>query len=221
VIAIIVNPQKVAAYRQRTAPEPEPTPPPEHGAPAVPTAPAEAPVVKEPTQRIVFATVSTFASADIATVPPVGVGAGVALGVAVKRLRVELVGSAEPFRSFHPAGAASDVSLRVRVARAGARACFALLDSVVEIAPCAGGEGVSMIARGYGITKPGEDNDLWAEVVVGARAEWRAFANFSLVLEGAAQVPLYHQEILIRPLGTVYVVPGLTGRMAAGVRVVF
>jgi hypothetical protein len=216
VLALMVNPDKVATYHARARRPANPS--------ALVVAPRAqrnpAPQEQEEEARALYGSASSFASADIGTTPTAGFGGGFAAGILFHRLRVELVGILEPHHSASvsttPTLSGGGVGVDFRVVRSGERACFALLDGAFEIAPCAGVEIVWMTIRGFGIRQPGADDGTWGEVVAGGAVRWNFLPRMGLGVDGAAQIPMIRRTITIDRLGTVDRIPFATGRVTAG-----
>jgi hypothetical protein len=211
ILALMVNPQKVARYRSQTKPPetPPPAPPPTNVVPS-PAPPATSP------PRIMFGSAAIFGIADFGTVPTTGLGAGLSVGLVVRRLRVEALVAGEPSHSSNLTSTPG-IGARFRGLRAGIRMCVALLTGELEVSPCVGGEAVWMSAQGFGITKPDENATRWEEVTPGAWFRWAFFHDLALRLEAALQIPLRPGQFTIAPLGVVHVVPPVTGRTVIGI----
>lgn len=110
--------------------------------------------------------VAAAAVVEGGSVPGVGVGPALTVGLDVGPARLEAHGRYLPGSrgsvSNHDT-ASGDVSLLA----AGARACLIALEGGVEGGPCAGLEAGSMRAEGHGISSPGEASALWAAATVG------------------------------------------------------
>src|SRR5262249_8268898 len=91
VLAIMVNPEKVAAH-----PEIPPPPPP---APPSPSERAPSPPSPTPRPRTIFADAALFGAADFGTMSVASWGVGLAGGVALDRWRLDLLGIAHPYRT--------------------------------------------------------------------------------------------------------------------------
>ena len=218
VLAIMVNPEKVATYQSRVA-RPVPPPPPPRPAP-IPPSPSPSPLAPHAPPPTVFGSVAVFGAVDIGTLPTVGAETGIALGLVVRRLQLDLVGIAEPFHAA-PLAAVPDGGVRARLLRGGGRACVSLLDGAFDVSPCIGAELVSMKVRAYGVTKPEEADGAWGEAVVGAGVGWTITYGMGLRADGAAQIPMYRHHLAIPPLGVVHTIPGVTSRVTVGLFVHF
>jgi hypothetical protein len=163
----------------------------------------------------VYGTTAVFGMADMGTLPGLGTGAGISAGIAWRRLRVEILGVSEP---FHSTGVAEvpNAGVRARALRAGGHACVPFLDAPIEVGPCAGLGLVAITAQAFGVTHPGEANRMWGEVTLGGGLRWRFMPHIGLALDGDAQIALYRHHLAIPPLGDVFVVPSLTGRVTMG-----
>jgi hypothetical protein len=164
----------------------------------------------------VFGEVAAFGSADIGTVPSVGFGGGISVGLGVGRWHVDALAMGEPTRD---AGITrgDGIGARLSAARFGYRACFAVLEGRFEVRPCVGEEVVTVSARGTGVRNPDENSTKWGEVAGGAIARWEFAAPVGIRVEGMGIAPLLRRKFLVAPVGVVHTVPALTSRFSVGV----
>jgi hypothetical protein len=217
-VALTVNPEKVAAYRAKVEaiPPPVSAPQPERARPAAPP-PTPLP------ERSTFATAAVLGAADFGTIPETSLGAGIAAGYVLRWLHVEAVAIVEPFHSVQM-GNLAGVGARFRTLRVGMRGCLAWSIAWFEMGPCAGEEIIWMVGRGFGPTDTFdtfEEGRTWAELVGGTVARAALVGGMGLRLEALAQIPMHHQEFLILPYGVIHRIPTLTGRLALGLDVRF
>jgi hypothetical protein len=87
----------------------------------------------------------------------------------------------------------------------------------LELGPCIGQEAVQMVAAGYGVRVPAENQTAWGEVAPGGYVRMAIFEHFGLRLDAALGIPLRRQEITLIPYGAIHKVPGVTTRAGLGI----
>jgi hypothetical protein len=94
-------------------------------------------------------------------------------------------------------------------------------NSTIALRPCAGGELGDVHAQGQIAFEPRSVNEVWASAEVTLRVQWFVRKAFFVELGGGPVVPLARTHYYFEPDQTLYVVPQLTARGAAGLGVRF
>jgi hypothetical protein len=94
-------------------------------------------------------------------------------------------------------------------------------NEAIALRPCAGGELGDVHAQGQTAFEPRTLNEPWASVEVTLRAQWFVRKAFFVELSGGPVMPLTRTHYYFEPDQTLYVVPQLTARGAAGLGVTF
>jgi hypothetical protein len=214
-LAILVNPDKVAAQSD-DHPPPAPSPP-------VPPAERPAPpseVPPSPTPHRTTLGVGAFAAIDVGTMPQATPSGGLALGGSYDRWRGELVGMAHPYQTATLENTPA-LGIRYRTLRGGARVCWSALLHPVTVGPCAGMEVVSLRGQGTGLTSSLDSETKWGELVMSVDARWEFVPKLGVFLDIAGQVPLVRRDLVVAHVGVVHTIPPLTSRIRAGAFVLF
>jgi hypothetical protein len=152
---------------------------------------------------------------DAATLPAPTMGGAAAIAWTPGRLRLEAGGAfyAGQSRTTDQSPAGADLRLLV----AGARGCWAVVRSVVEIAPCAGSDLNVLTAKGFGAPENYDTSAAWASGSAGALlrvpvASW-------LALRGQADfvVPFARPRFVVEGEGAIHrpAPSGLRGALGA------
>ena len=91
----------------------------------------------------------------------------------------------------------------------------------LALRPCAGGELGDAHAQGQTAFEPRTLNEVWASAEVTLRVQWFVRKVFFVELGGGPVLPLTRTHYYFEPDRTLYVVPQLTARGAAGLGVQF
>ena len=202
IIALMIDPDAVAAHA--TPPKPIPAPPSVQAGPA----PAEQP-------RAVEYLAGIHVAGSYGTSPSVDVGLGGGIGLAGRRWRAELRGTyglrrEQKAMAAAPAGAYG----RFGFTAATLAACFNLGRDGLAFGPCADYELGVISARGVGVSESLPAQTLWSALGAGADAAIRLGSHFSLPL---------HVDVLARLRRTEFVFKNEPGRVfqapAVGVRI--
>jgi hypothetical protein len=220
IVALAIDPQRVAANRPSlaaaagsasspSAPAPAPAPTPAPAPAPAPTpaptptpapAPAPAPTPAPPPAPLPPSRFSLFAAlgGDLGTLPRpawgVTLGAALFLSPAV---RLEAYGSYWPWQhaqssaSFAP-NSGGDVFL----ADGGARACWLPLHANLELAGCAGLEAGLLHGQGENIARTLSADSFWLAATGLARLTWRASPHFALFLDASLAIPFSRDQFV-------------------------
>jgi hypothetical protein len=156
---------------------------------------------------------------DVATLKSPGAGAEVVVGFNPRHAAFELSGTwlatqDAPYDA-DPTQGASEYSLG-----AGARACWEIFDSAIDVGPCGGAELTGIFAQGFGATQKDETSIALFRALAGARAKWR-FSRFALRLGAEVAIPFTHPSFVIENAGKVQDVVAFTLRATFGAEVHF
>ncbi len=213
IVALTVNPEAAIPPKlPETKPvEQKKTPPPP---PPKKIEPASSQV--EPRRPIYFGADFLL---DVATMKSLGAGAEVALGFNPHHAAFELSGVWLSTQDAHypadPTQGASEYSLG-----AGARACWEIFDTSIDVGPCGGAELTGIFASGFGATQKTDTSVALFRALLGARAKWR-FSRFALHLAAEAAIPFTRPSFVIDNAGNVHDVAALTLRTTFGAEIHF
>lgn len=157
---------------------------------------------------------------DAGTLPALGGGGGIALGIDVfERLRLEVVGNYWPAQDGRLSGNPSR-GASFQLMGAGARGCWALTRSVV-VAPCLGAEVVALSGDGFGAARTsGARSIAWApEAALTVRIPLGK--RFGIAAGAGATAPTSRQTFVIASGGDVHQPSPLVARGWIGPEVVF
>jgi hypothetical protein len=132
---------------------------------------------------------------DFGTLPAPGGGADIWVAWMPWRLRLEAYASEFAANSSHAdaTGAFGTFSLFL----AGGRACYVARASSFELAPCAGGEGASLVGSGHGVSPANVGSSSWFAFDAALLGAWRFSPNLAILLRGGAAIPLMRPEFQI------------------------
>jgi hypothetical protein len=154
---------------------------------------------------------------DVATLKSLGAGAEVVAGFNPRHAAFELSGSWLSTQDAHydATQGASEYSLG-----AGARGCWEIFDSALDVGPCGGAELTGIFAQGFGATQKTDTSVALFRALLGARAKLR-FSRFALRLAAEAAIPFTRPSFVIDNAGKVQDVATLTLRTTFGAEIHF
>ena len=160
-----------------------------------------------------------FGATDATTLPGAAIGGGGLLAFTPGALRIEAHFSA--FAGQSQTLDQSTAGARFSMKSLGAGACYTVLRTAVELAPCAGGSAHWVSAEGFGATANYDASARWATIDGGLLA--RAPLTSWLALRGRADglVPLGRPSFEVENEGVVHKPPPLGIRAALGVELNF
>ncbi len=192
IVALAANPDANPVLPVPT--EPPPAPP-----PAIEPAASPSPELR----RVAFLDASFFV--DVGSLPSTGVGGELGIGWNPVHLDLEIVGA---LLASQRATLASNPSqgADLRFAHVGARACYELFDTRLDVGPCLGGGVEWVAARGFG-SAPDQPANATGNLVVGSlgmRAIGRLSSRVVLRLVVEASVPSPRPPFVIDGGGQVF-----------------
>jgi hypothetical protein len=156
---------------------------------------------------------------DVATLKSLGAGAEIVAGFNPRHAAFEISGTWLSTQDAHydadPTQGASEYSLG-----AGARACWEVFDSTLDVGPCGGAELTGIFAQGFGATQKTDTSVALFRSLLGARAKLR-FSRFALRLAAEAAIPFTRPSFVIDNAGKVQGVAVLTLRTTFGAEIHF
>lgn len=163
--------------------------------------------------------VGGFAATDATTLPAVALGGGGLIAWTPGALRIEALVSA--FGGQSRTVGQSTAGARFTMTSVGAGACYTVLKTAIELAPCAGGSMHWVSAEGFGATANYDASARWAAVDAGLLA--RAPLTSWLALRGRVDglVPLGRPSFEVENEGVVHKPPPFGIRAALGVELNF
>jgi hypothetical protein len=211
IIALMIDPNAVAAHT--TQPRPAPAPPLAQSDPA----PQKA--------RRVSYLVGIHAAGSYGTLPSVDAGLGGGVGLAGRRWRVELRGTyglRRDQRVTAPSPAPPDSYGRFNFAAAALAGCLNLGRENLAVGPCADAELGMLSAKGFGVSEGFPAQTLWLALGAGAYAAIPLGPHLSLPLHLDVVAPLLRPEFVFRNVPTrVFRAPVVGGRISAGIELHF
>jgi hypothetical protein len=209
IIALMIDPNAVAAH----AAQPRPVPPP---------APSDPAPQKE--RRVAYF-VGIHAAGSYGTLPSVDAGLGGGVGLAGRRWRVELRGTyglRRDQRVTAPSPAPPDSYGRFNFAAAALAGCVNLGREDLAFGPCADAEVGMLSAKGFNVSEGFSAQTLWLALGAGAYAAIPLGPHLSLPLHLDVVAPLLRPEFVFRNVPTrVFRAPVVGGRASAGVELHF
>jgi hypothetical protein len=209
IIALMIDPNAVAAH----ATQPRPVPPP---APSDP-APQKA-------RRVAYL-VGIHAAGSYGTLPSIDAGLGGGVGLAGRRWRVELRGTyglRRDQRVTAPSPAPADSYGRFNFVAAALAGCVNLGRESLAFGPCADAEVGVLSAKGLGVSEGFPAQTLWLALGAGAYAAIPLGPHLSLPLHLDVVAPLLRPEFVFRNVPTrVFRAPVVGGRISAGIELHF
>ena len=210
-----------------------PPPPPVPAIPPPPAPPTPPPPLKERAQvrpaTRVHALVAVSGALDLGTLPSLGAGGEVTLGVVAGRARFELEGG--DWGSENATAGASSGTLKgqgttLHLWEARLRGCVrAYLSPRFELGPCLAGGLSYVTSHGFNESVPQNASTAWPTLEPGVLGRLRVWGPFSLRAGLSAEIPLARPPfVIVRPDGTSFTVhtSGLAaGRAAFGVEAQF
>ncbi len=198
------------------APSPAPlAPPPPAPVPArLPESPASSP---DPRPRAM--SVSASLVADTATLPSPALGGRAHLAWTPGRARLGVSGGY--FAGQSKATGSSAAGATLSLVTAGARACWAVARTAVELAPCVGGDVQIMKASGYGAEANFDASALWLAATAGALVRLPVTAGFAIRADIDAVVPLARPRFIVEGDGAVHKPANLGLRAGIGAELLF
>ncbi len=219
-IALVINPALIVDPKELAAPSEPPTPKISGPVSAQEPKKQEAPPTPPPTRRSLEVFASVGAMADVHTLPKVGFGPTLALGISIERVTLEATAAFAPNRDM-PLTDKAGVGATFQKLSVGTRSCVLALHSELTLGPCLGIEASQVRAKSFGIQVPGESMIRWAEGLAGGQLGWRFSAHFGVRLDAGAGVLLARRDVRIAPYGEVHRLGPVTGRFALSTEVRF
>lgn len=165
-----------------------------------------------------------WAGADIGSLPGVAPGFGALGAIAFGAPRVSLGFAIWPDKSGY-LGALPTAGGDVRILTGDLGVCAALLESPLELAPCAAVEVGQIRARGFGVSETGEGSRVWAAFKVGGALVWRPLPapldDIGLTARLDLVLPLTRPQFVLEGFGEVHRPAAGSGRGALGLEVRF
>lgn len=162
---------------------------------------------------------SVAGATDGTTLPSAALGARIALAWTPGRTRLEVGGSY--FSAQSKTADASAAGARFTLLVAGGRACWAVLQGALEIAPCAGAAVQIMSARGFGAPQNYEANGAWMSATGGALVRLPIASWLALRADADAVVPMTRPRFVVEGDGAVHRPSAVGGRAGFGVELLF
>lgn len=233
-IALMLDPEAVAAAESvephpivappepptpAPAAEPEPQPSPSVPPKAEPAPPPAAPTVsapQAPAKLVLGPELHAGALLDSSALPAVAVGPFASAGFRIGVLRLALGALYLPGAER---SASAQGSIRASLFGGQLAACAMWrVASAFEVGPCASGELGRYAARARGVTHGESDATLWAAVSAGASAALSLSSRLALEASVALLAPLRRPVLGLRAMEATHRVPPLSLRAALGVR---
>ena len=212
IIALMIDPEAVAAH----ATQPRPV------APPPPTPPAPAPQKKP---RTIQYLVGIHAAGSQGTLPSLDVGLGGGIGLAGRLWRVELRATYGLRRDQHaaaPPPAPADSYGQFNFTAAALVGCFNLGREGLAFGPCADAELGVVSAKGVNVSQSLPADTAWLALGAGVYAAVSLGPHFSLPLHLDVLAPLRRSEFVVKNLpGRVFQAPAVGGRIGAGIELHF
>lgn len=160
-----------------------------------------------------------FAATDAATLPGAALGGGALLAWTPGALRIEALASA--FAGQSRTVDQSTAGARFSMSSIAAGACYTVMKTAIELAPCAGGSMHWVSAKGFGATANYDASARWTAIDAGLLA--RAPLTSWLALRGRVDglVPLSRPTFEVENEGVVHKPPPFGIRAALGVELNF
>jgi hypothetical protein len=207
IIALMIDPNAVAAHAPQSRPVPAPPPEPNDPAPQK--------------ERRVAYLVGIHAAGSYGTLPSVDAGLGGGVGLAGRRWRVELRGTyglRRDQRVTAPSPAPADSYGRFNFVAAALAGCLNLGRENLAVGPCADAEVGMLSAKGFGVSEGFSTQTLWLALGAGAYAAIPLGPHLSLPLHLDVVAPLLRPEFVFRNVPTrVFRAPVVGGRISAGI----
>jgi hypothetical protein len=207
IIALMIDPNAVAAHATQS--RPEPTPPPVQSDPA-----------PQKARRVAYL-VGIHAAGSYGTLPSVDAGLGGGVGLAGRRFRVELRGTyglRRDQRARAPSPAPPDSYGRFNFAAAALAGCVNLGREGLAFGPCADAEVGVVSAKGFGASEGFPAQTLWLALGAGAYAAIPLGPHLSLPLHLDVVAPLLRPEFVFKNVpNRVFQAPVVGARMSAGI----
>ena len=211
IIALMIDPNAVAAHATQS--RPEPTAPPVQSDPALQKA------------RRVACLVGIHAAGSYGTLPSIDAGLGGGVGLAGRRWRVELRGTyglRRDQRGTAPPPAPPDSYGRFNFAAAALAGCVNLGREGLSFGPCADAEVGVLSAKGFGVSEGFPAQTLWLAMGADAYAAIPLGPHLSLPLHLDVVAPLLRPEFVFRYVPTrVFQAPVVGARASAGIELHF
>jgi hypothetical protein len=211
IVALMIDPDAVAAHAKQAAAAPSPPPP--------PVAPLPAPA---PAPRATFGLVGLGGSGTLGVLPGPDAGVFAALGLLHGPWRAELraayglreVGS----DAVADAGGAYG---SFRFFAGTLVGCWMMLGQTVDLGPCAEVEVGAVRGRGIGNIPVSSETTPWVGLGAGGAAVLKGSAWLHVVLHADAVVPLWRPHYLFRERSAIFRAWPVGGRLTAGIEAQF
>ncbi|WP_438033422.1 hypothetical protein [Sorangium sp. So ce204] len=156
---------------------------------------------------------------DTASLPAVAPGAGIAAGMLIGAVRVELSGTY--FGAQQAFVERTTMGGDVQLTTGGARVCYAMRYRSIELGPCAGVEVGVMSADSFGAASPGSNRALWVAPHPGALATFTLTDRLRVPLTIDVPFPVTRDRFVLVGIGAVHRSAAATLRASLGVEVRF
>lgn len=198
IVALLIDPDAVAANAQ--APEPE--------IPSVPEPPKSS-------QRDLAFVAGLHTQGRIGTLPGADVGLGLGVGVASTRWRTDVRWS-YGLRRNQVASLPSGASGRFNIVAASVTECFNLGQNRWEFGPCATLEAGRVSVRGFGATAGFSKNALWLALGGGGFLSIAIGQHLRALMDVDIIAPMYRPDYVFQDVpGVVFRAPAIGGRALA------
>jgi hypothetical protein len=203
IVALMIDPDAVAAQAQGPKGRRVPAPSPRAAAVA----------------RPLGVVAGLHAQGRLATLPNVDLGMGVGLGLVGRRWLLDLRGTYGLRRDqLAYLSSRSGAYGRFNISTGALAACLNLGSTALAFGPCAVAEAGWVSAEGYGTTQGFSRHAPWAALGAGGYLWFAVGHHLLLVLQADALVPIWRPEYVFRNLpGVVFRAPAVGGRFLAGI----
>lgn len=166
--------------------------------------------------------VRPLALLDIGTLPALGVGPSLAVGLRIRRISLELGVSYLPAQLIIEATADRIIG-ELRWLAGSAGACYSLFpDQRLDAAPCVRMELGRLWGRGRNLEADMiSAGATWLALLAGAQVSYEIWRGLAVNLEVAAGLPLLASAFRVDAVGEVHETPSVVGRLSAGVTLSF
>jgi len=213
ILALMIDPDAVAAHARDPQVEPPPEPEPITSVP---------PPAKQPSVPLDFLA-ALHAQGSVGTLPGLDLGAGLGLGVSGPRWRIELRGTYglrrdQVANATTPPGAYGQFNFLA----ASFAGCFNLGDAAVAFGPCADAEVGQVSAKGFGSSVGYSAQNTWLALGAGGYLAIALGPHLAIPVHLDILAPLRRPEYIIKEVdGRVYQAPSVGGRFQAGIELRF